>query len=213
MTDTELMQVIKERMGDYIAGAVEGSAIPASLVAALVANESGGNLAATRFEPEVFGSLARVVAAHKSAFEPAGIKAPIGGSDLLAYICPVRPMAGGQVAQPPATVATKNVSDSILSLINLATSWGPTQIMGWHALEFNFPLGELSAIGTHFDRTMQLLEWFCQKYGITKDVLGPNTMEMYLFHCWNTGQPHGVTADPNYAANGLARMALYEALG
>jgi hypothetical protein len=34
-----------------------------------------------------------------------------------------------------------------------------------------------------------------------------------LFTCWNAGAPTHKTYDPNYAQNGVARMAIYRALG
>ncbi len=58
MTDQQLMQAIKSKWGEDISAAVSASSLPASFLAALIANESGGNDQATRYEPAVFSRLA-----------------------------------------------------------------------------------------------------------------------------------------------------------
>ena len=200
MTDAEMMQQIKTHLGDYIAGAVEGTPFPASLVAAIVANESGGNAAASRFEPVVFGELARVIAGQKSCFEPAGIKVPLLESQLIGAVSPLRPLAKGAPVLPSLTF-----SQSVLALVNLATSWGPTQIMGWHATEFGYAISDLTNVATHFDRAVELLKWFRQKYSLADD---PDD----YFHCWNTGSPDGVLFNPLYVISGSVFTQIYEAL-
>lgn len=207
MTDAELMAQIRLHFGDYIDGACEGTSIAPAFVAALVANESGGNATATRFEPAVFASLARVTAGQLSAYEPAGIRQPIGADDLKEYCAPARQLAANGPVQP-----VNSFAQSLVAMINLATSWGPTQIMGWHALEMGFPLGDLTNLAVHFDRTVQLLEAFFVKY---PELNNQALSEIYfgrIFRCWNGGSPTAKTFDPNYIANGLNRMALYAAI-
>lgn len=220
MTDAELMAQIHSQMGDYIAGACEGTAIAPAFVAALVANESAGVMNATRFEPAVFAELARVATGQKPAYEPAGIKAPIGGMDLNHFCAPARQLASVAAPQP-----VNSFSQSLMCLINLATSWGPTQIMGWHALELGFPMGDLTNIAVHFERTVQILDLFIAKYDLAcsfayllKGSTWPQTtveqtMVCDLFRCWNTGKIDGKTFDPNYVGNGLDRMAHYAEIG
>ena len=168
MTDAELMAQIHLELGDYIDGACEGTSIAPAFVAALVANESSGNVLASRFEPTVFAALAQVCCGQKSAYDPAGIKAPIGGDDLNDYCAPLRPMSGAIATAVPRPIVTpqslNTFRQSLITLVNLATSWGPTQIMGWHALEMNFPMGDLTNIAVHFERTVQILEAFIAKY-------------------------------------------------
>lgn len=198
MTDLELMQKIKTELGDYIAGAVEGTPFPASLLAAITANESDGVANAQRFEPAVFADLGRVVAGQKTSYAPAGCKRAITSDHLLAVCCPT-------TEQAPAKMASVyTFPQGMLALVNLATSFGPTQIMGWHALEMGFALGELCSLPTHFDRAVQLIEWFKERYN-----LGTPEPQSF-FHCWNTGSPVAPTFDPEYVTKGMARMALYD---
>jgi hypothetical protein len=178
--DLELMRQISKNMGAAIAAAFKGSAIPPAFVAALVANESSGNAAASRFEPTVFADLALTFAGIKPAF------GSIGAQDLETATAGLAP---GQV---------------IMRLRNFATSWGPTQIMGYQSIARHYPISELTQIATHFKHTMEILAGFSLEW---------KTAELTtLFRCWNTGRPDGITADPNYVPRGLARMEIYESL-
>jgi hypothetical protein len=197
------MAKIKAELGDYIAGAVEGTPIPPAFVAGLVANESGGVANAIRFEPQVFAEISKVCVEQAHSYTPAGVKRALGPQDFIARIAPVRAVASNGPALPVMSFA-----QSLLMLVNYATSWGPTQIMGWHAIEFDFPLGELSELSAHFEHTVQLLEWFASKYSLDwTNTLTPALM----FKCWNTGNPHATTFDPAYVSNGVRRMGLYGA--
>jgi len=202
MTDPELMAAIREKYGSFIDAAVAGTPFPASLVAALVANESGLNEAAARFEPAVFGELAFVLTGRKAAF------GSIGAQDLGEWLGRVSMDKGnGGRLSPQAAV--------VLALQNLATSWGPTQIMGYQAVAGKYDLSELPNLQTHFHRAVAMLEDFRKRFnlaieqGIAGGMAGNSAAA--FFTCWNTGSPHGATFDPHYAANGLARMAEYEA--
>lgn len=57
MTDAQLMQKIREQWGAAIDEALADSDIPAAFIAALIANETGGNPMATRFESGVYENL------------------------------------------------------------------------------------------------------------------------------------------------------------
>jgi hypothetical protein len=225
MTDAQLMQQIKSEMGDYIAGAVEGTPFPAALVAALVANESGGLANAQRFEPAVFASLCQVLTGQKVNYAPAGCKMPIGAVNLMPLVWPQTTLASNAVKSTDVFTFPQG----ILGMMNLATSWGPTQIMGWHSIEFGYQLGDLPNLHTHFEHAVQLLEWFDERYKILAkagtefdtaeliDLIFPTPeVEKFFwmvmgefFHCWNTGSPVAPTYDPDYVANGIARMKLY----
>lgn len=204
MTDAQMMAQIRTDFGDYIAGAVEGTPFPPALLGAIVANESSGNPRVTRFEPAIFAELARVATGQKLSYSPAGIRAPLLAAQIVSKIAPLHVLASGQQPQPVLPF-----SSSLLMLINYSTSWGPTQIMGWHAIEFDFPVSDISNIQTHFERTVQLLTWFYDRYGI--EALSPAAAMAALLHCWNTGSPTAPTFDPGYAAKGLARARLYDA--
>jgi len=200
MSDQALMQKIKQNFGGTIAASAgyldNGKDVPPSLLAALIANESGGDPNATRFEPAVCLQLTEVLMGKLTAYSPHGIKRPLGSGDLLARLEP----AGAP--RPP-------LRSALFTLMELATSRGLTQIMGWHALEF----GRAALTGSPTDQlnfTVELLGWFAERYQLdyTKDF-------EQLFHCWNTGTPTDppATYDPNYVANGMARMQAYENVG
>jgi hypothetical protein len=183
-SDVALMAKIRQNFSPFIKPAIEGTPYPESFLAALVANESGGDLAAGRFEPGVFWELSFTFTGRKTAF------GSITTDKLKEYL--------GNGATDKAVAA----------LINLATSAGPTQIMGYQSLARGYPLAELYNLATHFKRAIEILDDFRKQfdlvpvYGETYDV---------FFRCWNTGRPDGKTFDPNYVPNGLLRMQIYGA--
>lgn len=198
-----LMAKIKNDLGDYIAGAVADTPFSAALVAAITANESGGNAGASRFEPLVCAELSRVLAGQVADYSPRGIRGPIGAQDLLNICYPSKITPPGTAYEYAFTPA-----QSQLALINLATSWGPTQIMGWHSLELDTPLSEIVQLQSHYDAVVEILSWFYTHY-LLADRPDIKSIPGALLNCWNTGDPKAPTADPDYVANGLARMELY----
>ena len=174
------MAKIRQNMAPFIKPAIAGTPYPECFLAALVANESGGNLAAGRFEQEVFWEISFALIGRKTAF------GSITTDKLKAYI--------GE-STPAATVA---------ALVNLATSAGPTQIMGYQSLAGGYPLAELYKLDTHFRHAIEVLDDFRKRFGIPDTGAIPQ-----LFRCWNTGRPDGQTFDPAYVPNGLRRMQIY----
>lgn len=204
MTDAELMQAIRAKYGAFIDAAVKGTPFPAALVAALVANESGLNEQAARFEHKVLGDLAQVIIGHKAAY------GSIGAQDLTDWIAGVNMSPGnGSRLSPQAAV--------VLAMVNLATSWGPTQIMGYHALADGFLLSELTWLRTHFHRAVGMLEDFRKRFDLPGEPVAGQTVALAsssadyssYFHCWNAGSPGAPTFDPDYTAKGLQRMRIY----
>ena len=96
---------------------------------------------------------------------------------------------------------------AIGQLIELASSWGPLQIMGYEALAGHFPLSELKDPNRCFVHGVHMLELFRAKWNLPL----PTTDYAPYFRCWNTGRPDGKTFDPEYAANGALRLSIYEA--
>lgn len=192
-----LMSKVKSECGEWIDAAVKNTTIPDSFLAALTANESGGDVAAVRFEPQVFANLALVLIGRRANF------GSIGAQDLESLCAPSHD--GGV----PLTFA-----QSSLVLVNLASSWGPTQIMGYHALEGNYPLSDLPSLQKHYPRALQLLAAFRKQWGdkIPTWDDDPVAAATALFRCWNTGKPDGVTYDPLYVSHGLDRMTIYATL-
>lgn len=201
MSDRDLMAKIYSQYHTPLAAAAHPSSVPESMLAALVANESGGDSAAQRFEPAVFLVLAEVMLNKKASYSPAGAHHPLGPQDLLPYVAPedvssaAPPIGGGFRAR-------------LGRLGDLATSYGLTQIMGWHCLEMSKPFSLLlNNPKGQLDFTVVLVTYFANRYNLdmTKEFAE-------FFTCWNCGRPDGNTFDPNYVPNGLARMALYDDL-
>ena len=102
-------------------------------------------------------------------------------------------------------------------LRELATSWGLTQILGWHALFWGRAPADLLEPQFNLNLAVRLLARFAQAF-----QLDLRTEFESLLRCWNTGQPadnpktpriEGRTSDPKYVENGLARMEIYRGLG
>jgi hypothetical protein len=197
MTDAEhaLMQSIKDRWHAMIVTAVNEALLPASFVAALIANESRGKEDAVRFEPHVFSELAEVILGKRPHYKPQGIARPLDRTDLLDYI-----------EQPDPGLL---FPEQLARLAELATSRSLTQIMGWHAVEMNKPMPGLHwQPADYLNFTGELLAYFANRYSLDLSKDFPA-----LFRCWNTGEPSGQTFDPHYVSNGLSRMDLYAQLG
>lgn len=191
-----LMRNIGMRYGVLIAAACKMTDIRESFVAALVANESGGDSMAKRFEHGVLNSLWDVLMGRKANY------GSIGAVNLYAYLTPED---GGS--------ADETMQDSLRKLDGLATSWGLTQIMGYEILDQQLT----GQMGLHPNimqspqvsvrYTVSMLSQISRAKGLK---LFANFSE--LFDCWNTGRPHAPTADPNYIPNGLARMDIYDSM-
>ncbi len=195
--DLKLMTDIRDEWGDAISAACQASSVPPAFIAALVANESGGKIDAKRFEPGVLHALWEVFLGRKAAY------GSIGRYDLLLYVLPTSvPAISGDRAATTALFSTafQHVDD-------LATSWGLTQVMGYHVLERWGGIAstlDLALPARSLPLSLRLLAQFALRFQLS---LAKDFSEM--FSCWNTGQPHGKTADPEYIPRGIARMAIY----
>lgn len=91
----------------------------------------------------------------------------------------------------------KDLSDaSDDALKNLATSWGATQIMGWHVIK-NLPgasVDDLRNPEKHLKYAQDLARLVAAGY-----ITGNNLAAAYRI--WNTGSPTGKTHDPDYVEN------------
>ncbi|HXJ95039.1 MAG TPA: hypothetical protein VMT20_19535 [Terriglobia bacterium] len=259
--------------------------VPSEFLAALTANESGGDARASRFEPGVYqhlksvaegrvasyGSIAKSLlekeiqresasaqaGAHQTQTQPtgqpsssqtthasaqpgaassghsetggsAGGAAPAGtsaetqaGTHVGAQPTTAnRPQSDEHQAPPtegkaesyhaehltPAFAAKSAPALSALddaAIRRLATSWGLTQIMGYHMLGRPEPVETLCDPAFHYRMAARMIEEFAARFH-----LDPQRDFEALFHCWNTGRPDGKTFDPSYAEKGMRRIAI-----
>jgi len=196
VTDQELMQSIKTKYGADLAQVCANSSVPASFLAAMIANESGGAPLAKRFEPAVLLDLWQVLLGRKAAY------GSIGRGDLVTFVA--------DLAIPTSTVPATLPNNAFQSLDDLANSWGLTQIMGYHCLDKSSAFArpeDLKDPVSSIRSTIWLLTQFAAQFSL--DLA---TDFEALLRCWNTGRQNGVTYDPLYVPNALQRKALYEAL-
>jgi hypothetical protein len=100
----------------------------------------------------------------------------------------------------------KGISDG--GIKNLATSWGPFQLMGYQAFELGVFVNDIRGK----EAIHHGIKWCNQRYGKylkKKDYAN-------AFHIHNTGKPIPLsgkpyTHDPNYIDNGLRYMAYFDA--
>lgn len=192
----QLMQSIHSQWGTAIANACHSSTVPEAFLAALIANESGGDPNAKRFERNVLSSLWELLQGRSAAF------GNIGRDDVVAYITAADPGA----ADVSADGFPARLTRSMQQLDGLATSWGLTQVMGYEAISFGMRWFWLNPV-TSLNLSLRMLAQFAERYqlDLAKDF-------SQLFDCWNTGRPHGRTYDPEYIPNGLARIDIYRSL-
>ena len=206
--ERRLVQRVFDRCNETIEEACAKSAIPGEFLGALAANESGGYGTATRFEPAVYRHLAAVAQGQRPAYGSINLAALDGEvAQLLppddAAVLHARYMTPGF-----AEIHSSEIGEATdAALRELATSWGYTQIMGYHMVGRAGGVRQLLDPHFHFRMAVWLLAEFALDYHL--DV-ARDFAEMFC--CWNTGRPHGRTFDPDYAAKGLRRMEIYRQL-
>jgi hypothetical protein len=206
MADIELMQAIKTKWGDVLTSVAATSSVSPAFLAALVANESGGNPDAARFEPAVFSALGEVLLGRKAAY------GSIGQQDLLLFVVPaaVSTDGNGHGGSSGDAIASQRslFTGQMQRLASLATSFGLTQVMGYEAIAFHTNgVAALQSPASSLVITTKMLAQFAARWNLD---LGKDFQSM--FDVWNTGRPHSPTADPQYIPNGLARLQLYAGL-
>lgn len=177
------MEAIRSVWGPAITTACHVSSVPEEFLAALIANESGGIASKSRFEEKVFSQIIAVCAGKAAHFGSLGAEAlvPIPEQGLLEF------------------------KPTLKRLVDLSTSWGLTQIMGYQVLPFGRSLEKLSDPQENLTFATVLLAQFAHRH-----QLDLQKEHVELFACWNTGQPDpGKTYDPHYCGRGVARMDIY----
>lgn len=132
------MKSIHEKFGTVISSVCGTQNVDPAFVAALTANETGGNPNKTRFEKNVLLQLWEVEMGRKATF------GSIGRADLAA--------GGG--------------ADPFRFLDNLATSWGLTQIMGYESIPFGVSIAQLQDPAAGLRITCRMLNDFSARFGI-----------------------------------------------
>ena len=183
------------------------SAVPAEFLGALAANESGGYGDARRFEPAVYRHLQAVAQGESPSYGSINVTEL---DDEVDNLLPANDATLHARYLTPAFAANhceqvQGATDQALR--ELATSWGYTQIMGYHMIGQPGDVRQLLEPGFHFRMAIRLLSEFVVDY-----QLDPQREFAEMFCCWNTGRPYGRTFDPNYVENGLRRMQIYRQL-
>jgi hypothetical protein len=205
--ELKLMRRVWRRWHSFIVAASQSCSVPPEFLGALTANESGGDARAARFEATVYAHLKAVAEGRVVAF------GAIHAGALTAELADMRRAKAGpfHAAFLDASFAAAHADDLAhaedAALRELATSWGLTQIMGYHMVGRPGAARDLLEPAFHYRVALELLAEFATRYQLE---LAREFEEM--FRCWNTGRPDGQTADPTYVEKGLRRMELYRAL-
>jgi len=192
-----------ERCHNSILQATQQSPIPAAFLAALTANESGGDPEVSRFALSVYVYLKQVAANRLTAHQGRGEPHQIAESSRA---LPKTLEFHDRYLTRPFGRNNQQMISSLKDheLHQLACSWGFTQIMGYHMVSRSPSVRELLEPEFHYRLAAEILADFGACYQLD---LAYEFEEM--FRCWNTGQPYGRTSDPAYVENGLRRMGLY----
>jgi hypothetical protein len=94
----------------------------------------------------------------------------------------------------------KDASDEALK--NLASSWGPFQVMGYKCIELDVKLEDIRSK----EAIYWGVYWINKNYG---DFLRNRKYEA-AFRIHNTGSPTGKTHNSNYVSNGMKYMRAFE---
>ncbi len=205
--DRLVVRRVYDRCHPFIAKAVSATALPAEFLAALAANESGGNPKAACFEPEVYKRLKAVASGESPSF------GSVTERNIFAQASGSPGPGGHRVDEPLSSLDQLPEAAQALTALEedelreLATSWGFTQIMGYQAIARKSAARNLLDPQFHFQMAVEILTDFARRFRLklSQDFEA-------LFRCWNTGHPDGKTFDPDYVAKGIRRMKLYREL-
>jgi hypothetical protein len=202
--ERRLVQRVFERCDEVIEEACAASSVPPEFLGALAANESGGCADATRFEPAVYRHLQAVAEGRSPAF---GTVTVTELNHEVAELLPANDAAlhARYLTDAFAAAHSKDLQSATDEILReLATSWGYTQIMGYHMIGRPGEVRQLLEPRFHFRMAIRLLSEFIVDYQVD-----PRREFAPMFCCWNTGRPYGRTFDPNYVEKGLRRMQIY----
>lgn len=208
--ESDIMQAVKQACGAALDDFSPSTAVPVAFWAALTANESGANIlrgdaigSITRREPAVFTHLALVAAGFQPRYGSIALSDLVQADDQQS----TRPVACHTpfaLQAPSLITANTQTQLSVADLLAWATSWGWTQLMGYHAIEWKVAVDDLVDPEKHYRFAAKLMDGFIRQFKLdpAKDFDG-------MARCWNTGRPDGVTYDPKYVPNLHRRMQLW----
>jgi len=205
--ERRLLECVCARCHAVISEVCAYSSVPAAFLGALVANESGGDPQAMRFEPAVYRHLKAVAEGRRATY--AGLSRRDFDAEIAEMLHPKAGSFHAVFLTPPFRAAhgRELAASRDEALRELATSWGFTQIMGYHLVGRSGTVRDLLEPRFHFRLALELLALFAERYQLD---LAREFAEM--FRCWNTGQPYGQTFDPHYVAQGLRRLEIYRSI-
>lgn len=205
--ERRLLERVCARCHAVISEVCAYSSVPAAFLGALVANESGGDPQAMRFEPAVYRHLKAVAEGRRATY--AGLSRRDFDAEIAEMLHPKAGSFHAVFLTPPFRAAhgRELAASRDEALRELATSWGFTQIMGYHLVGRSGTVRDLLEPRFHFRLALELLALFAERYQLD---LAREYAEM--FRCWNTGQPYGQTFDPDYVAQGLRRLEIYRSI-
>lgn len=181
---TQLMESIRQKWGSTIQRMCLTSSVPEEFLAALIAGESGGDPTKSRFEPKVFAQLCAVACGKQAKFGSIGSVALIPTPGMISF------------------------RDGTARLLDFATSWGLTQIMGYQVIQFSRGVATLQEPTSNLNAAIILLTQFA-----AHNHLDLRSEFLELFACWNTGGPDpSKTTDPDYCTRGVMRAGIYSHL-
>ncbi len=179
-------RLVHAQFGDRIRRAVAKTYVPVELVAGIISGECAFDPktqkyveSVPRFEKHVYAALV--------SLRDRGYYTTRQGARKTSY---------GRVTPGDLEGATD------AAVRALASSWGPGQIMGYHAIDWNATIEDLRSPSTSVDYVVRMLMRDAGAYikrGAWESV----------FRIWNTGSPTGKTYHPDYAANGIAVLRAY----
>jgi hypothetical protein len=204
LAERKLVKRVYERSNRDIQAACAYSSVPPEFLGALTANESGGDPNAVRFEPAVYSHLKALATGKSSVYS--GFRVAELEAEVQEVLHPKAAQFHARFlgASLPVERGEQFAELEDETLRELASSWGFTQIMGYHLIGRRGTVQDLLEPPFHFRLAVELLSEFAEDFRLD---LTREFEEM--FRCWNTGSPYGETFDAAYVANGLLRMNLF----
>src|SRR5437016_11821734 len=160
LAEQRVVARVFQRCHAAIVHACQSSSVPPEFLGALTANESGGNARAARFEPAVYRHLGAVIAGESPAYGSLAADALQAKLGLVAHRKSEDYHA--QFLNPPFAAEQRSVLSELEdeTLRELSTSWGYTQIMGYHLVGRAGAVPDLLEPDFHFLLALRLLAEF-----------------------------------------------------